>query len=115
MYRGYRQKKAILKPGQQENGLYFLSKDACVDNKGCLVDIPRSEYVWISKELVSENDKILVSDIIPKIILPLSTDSLGELVSQLEGCLKHYFIPSLLVVAGTIMSFHYQQIVATYG
>ena len=58
-------------------------------------------------QLVSENDKILVSDIVPQIILPLSTECLGELVSQLEGGLKHNFIPSQQVVAGTIMSFRY--------
>ena len=66
----------------------------------------------IKNLIVSENDKILVSDIVPQIILPLS---IGELASQLEGCLKHNFIPSLLVIAGTIMLFYYQQIVATYG
>lgn len=108
-------KKAILKPGKQENGLYFLNKDVCVDSDGKLVDMPTSEYVWIKKELVSENDKILVSEIVPQITLPLSTDSLRELVLQLKACLKHNFIPSLLVIAGTIMSFHYQQIVAAYG
>ena len=60
------------------------------------MDVPRSEYVWIQKELVSENDKIHVSNniIVPcTIILPLLTNTLGELVSQLEGCLKHNLIP----------------------
>ena len=42
--------------------------------------------MWIQKELVSENDKILLSNVVPQIILPLSTECLREPVSQLEGC-----------------------------
>lgn len=108
-------KKAVLRPGKQENGLFYLNEGVCVDEDGRLVQSPGNEYVWLKKELVSENDKMLVSDIIPHINLPLSTSCLRGLISQLEACLKHNFIPSLMVIAGTMMAFHYLQIVATYG
>ena len=104
--------KSCSAAGKQENGLFYLNEGVCVDEDGCLVQSPGNEYVWLKKELVSENDKMLVSDIIPHINLPLSTSCLGGLV---EACLKHNFIPSLMVIAGTMMSFHYVQIVATYG
>ena len=107
-------KKAILRPGRHESGLYFMNKDICINQTGKLVDAP-NEYVWLKKELISENDKILVSDVIPYITLPLSTRCLVEFVTHIQACLKHNFIPSLLVISGTIMSFHYQQIVDTYG
>ena len=51
-------KKAILRPWRQESDLNFMNKDDCID-KRC------TRRVWLKKELISKNDKILVSDIIP--------------------------------------------------
>lgn len=108
-------KKAVIRPGRQENGLYFLNKEVCLDENGKLIESCRETHVWLKKELFSEGDKILVADIILHIQLPLSSHVLKDLFTQLKECLKHNFIPGLFVIAGAIMSFHYRQIVAMYG
>lgn len=71
--------------------------------------------MWIDKELISDSDKILVSDILPKIHVPLSKSVLKEMFLQVKACLKHNLIPGLFMIAGATMAFHYRQIVATYG
>ena len=58
-------KKAVVRPGKQEDGMYFLNKDVCIDADGKLVDEVQDKYVWLKKELVCEGDKILVADIVP--------------------------------------------------
>ena len=40
---------------------------------------------------------------------------LKDLFIQVNTCLKHNFIPGLLMIAGATMAFHYRQIVSTYG
>ena len=107
-------KKAVVRPGKQEDGMYFLNKDVCIDADGKLVDDVQDKYVWL-KELVCEDDKILVADIVPNIILPLSSAVLVDLVGQVQCRLKHNFILALLVIAGSAMSFHYRQIVSSFS
>ena len=107
-------KKAVIRLGKLEDGIYFLNKDVCVDADGNLVDGVQEKYVWFKKELVCEGDKIFVADIVPYITLPLSSAVLVDLMNQVQRCLKHNFIPALLVIAGSAMSFHYRQIVSTF-
>lgn len=71
--------------------------------------------MWIDKELISDSDKILVSDIPPKIHVPLSKSVLEEMFLQVKACLKHNLIPGLLMIAGATIAFHSRQIVSTYG
>jgi len=45
----------------------------------------------------------------PNIKMPLTSSIFKDLFPKLKLCLKHNFIPSLLVLAGTAMSFHYKK------
>ncbi|SMN12438.1 hypothetical protein SPBRAN_888 [uncultured Candidatus Thioglobus sp.] len=107
-------KTAILCPGKQDNGLYFLNEKITVNEKGELVENSPVKYIWLKKELIYE-DKMLVSDIIPTIEIPLTSSVLKILLKKLKICLKHNFIPGLLVVAGAAMSFHYNKTVSLYS
>ena len=108
-------KTAVIRPGRQEDGSFFLNECTVIDEDGQLVDFCQDTHVWIDKELISDNDKILVSDILPKIHVPLSVSVLKEILLQVKACLKHNLIPGLLMIAGATMAFHYRQIVSTYG
>ena len=110
-------KKAILCPGKQDNGLYFLTKDIVIDEDGQLLSsvITSHSYAWIRKELISESDKLLVSDILPCIRLPISSLCLRDMFDEIKPCLKHNLIPALMVISGGVMCFHYAQVLATYG
>ena len=108
-------KIAIIRPGRQEDGSFFLNDHTVIDEDGELIDFCRDTHVWIDKELISDNDKILVSDTLPKIHVPLSVSVLKEIFLQIQACLKHNLIPGLLIIAGAAMAFHYRQIVSTYG
>ena len=35
-------------PGEQDNGLYFMTKDIVINEDGCLVDFKSNSYVWIT-------------------------------------------------------------------
>ncbi len=106
-------KSAIIRP-RKEGNLYFMNRDVTIDEDGNLKDFPESSHVWLKKELISENDKLLVADILPTISLPLCCN-LNDLFSAVKVCLKHNFIPGLLVIAGAAMSFYYTEIVKLYG
>ena len=108
-------KIAVIRPGRQEDGRYFLNDHTVIDEDRELIDFCRDTHVWIDKELISDSDKILVSDILPKIHVPLSKSVLKEMFLQVKACLKHNLIRSLLMIAGATMAFHYHQIVSTYG
>lgn len=71
--------------------------------------------MWLNKDLVYENDKILSADVSPPIILPLSDKPLTDLVLAMEMIAKHNFIPSVLVMAGITLAFHYETILEMYG
>lgn len=105
-------KFAIIRPRKQGK-LYFMNENITIDEDGILKDFPES-YVWLKKELISDSDRLLVTDILPTISVPLKC-SLMDLFIQARVCLKHNFIPALLVIAGAAMSFHYTQLVKTYG
>lgn len=109
-------KKAIMRPGLQEGSkLYFLNENTTIDEDGELQASHADKYLWLKKELVHENDKILVCDICPNIKTPLSPLKLYHFFVELKACLKHNFIPSLLVIAGAAMAFHYSLVVSLYG
>jgi hypothetical protein len=107
-------KFAVIKPGKQDDGRYFLNKNTVIDEDGRQIDFSQDTHVWIDKELISD-DKILVSDILPVIHLPLNQSVLKDMFIQVKACLKHNLIPGLLMIAGATMAFHYRQIVSTYG
>ncbi len=69
--------------------------------------------MWLNKDLINKQDKILCEDISPRIVFPLSTEPLDKLIGKVEALLNHNFIPSLLVIAGTTLSFHY--VMEVYG
>ena len=50
--------------------------------------------------------------IVPNIKMPLP---FCVLLPTLEVCMKHNFIPILLVFAGAVMAFHYKKIISLYG
>ena len=104
-------KYAVFRPGRQEDDLYFLNEEVTVDGDGKQIEFSESDYVWLRKEAIYDSDKMLMSDIMPMIKTPLTSSVLEPLMKKLQVCLKHNFIPGLLVVAGATMSFHYQQIV----
>lgn len=109
-------KKAVMHTGLQENSkLWVLNASVHIDHLGNLLDPLKSDYVWLDKDLVIENDRICSSDISPHICLPLSTDPLVKLIDMMEVCMKHNFIPALFVIAGALMSFHYIYVVHLWG
>jgi hypothetical protein len=108
-------KVAIIRPGTKKKGLYFLNETITIDEFGTLVDSAQEDHIWLKKDLIYECDKMIVSDIMPTIQTPLTSSVLKTLLIKFKKCLKHNFIPGLLVVAGAAMSFHYQLIVSLYS
>lgn len=56
-----------------------------------------------------------MKEVVPTILLPLSTTILHRALEILRAIMKHNFIPSILVVAGGVMSLHYSTIIRSNG
>ena len=108
-------KKAVIYPGKQTGGIFVLNDEVHIDKNGVLVDSNESEYVFLQRDIVADYEKFTSEDLTSEIVLPLNTSALVELLANLRVCLKHNFIPALLVLSGSILAFHYRQIVQTYG
>lgn len=70
-------------------------------------EIPKEDcpLVWLDKDMIYESDKISVADISPPIKHPFKLDVLDDLVQMCENICKHNFIPTVLVLEGTVLSF----------
>ena len=108
-------KKAVIHPGRQPNGIYVLNKSVHIDEEGNIIDVSNSDYVFLSRDLVYDGEKFAACDLTPDITLPLDDSVIVKLILKLKSCTKHNFIQSLLVIASSVMAFHYRQIVTTYS
>jgi len=108
-------KKAVLFSGMQPDGLCVLNDSTFISTEGKLVNPEESQYVWLDRDLIYDFDKIKSIDICPIIEKPLTTDPLKKLITILETISKHNFSPTLMVLAGAMMSFHYSTVVQMNG
>ena len=81
-----------------------------VIDRGYIVDLSQTNYIWLIKYIIFENDKNFFSDIVPNSKMPLSSCVLKDLLPKLKVYTKHNFI----VLAGAVMSFHYKKIIAIW-
>lgn len=77
-------KKAVLRPGKQKNGMYFINEKTTIDQHGDIV-VDQGDYIWLKKDWIYEGDKILVSDIMP---ITLTSAVLKSLILKLKMCLN---------------------------
>lgn len=71
--------------------------------------------VFLDKNILSDSDKIVATDICPQITLPLSLKPLCDLLKLYEIIEKHNYISSILVIAGVCLAFHYELLLDLYG
>ena len=108
-------KQGVLSTGMQPDGSCILNGDTFISPEGLLMKPKDSEYVWVDKECICDNEKIRTIDISPTIVTPLSVTPLAELISTLEIILKHNFLPGLIVMSGVIMAFHFSTVKEMFG
>ena len=51
-------KKAVVCSGMQPDGSCVINKNVFLSSAGALINSNKSQYLWLDKELLSENDKI---------------------------------------------------------
>ena len=108
-------KRGVLVPGFQEDGSCILNESTFIDPSGVLLDPESTDFVWLSRDLVHETSKVRSKDITPVIVTPLTAEPLRHLYSLCEIMAKQNLIPTLLMIAGAIQSFHYQMVIDAYG
>jgi len=109
-------KQAVMFTGMQQDGVCVLNEHLFINSDGNLIqDESENSLVWLDKDFVFDSDKIKSVDICPTIKLPLTAAPLADLVGLLETLTKHNFIPTLTILAGAMMGFHYSTIVNTFG
>lgn len=111
-------KKAVLNTGRQANDVWVLNSKLYISEHGDEMssdEVGASDILWINKDLIYENDKISSADISPRVRQPLTADSLTDLIDACVELGKHNLVPTLLVVAGTALAFHYETVVELYS
>ena len=108
-------KRGVLLTGMQPNGIWVLNEQTFISSEGKLLNQNETALVWLNKDLIFETDKIRSIDITPTIQLPLTERVLVNLVNTVEIISQHNFIPSLVVIGGIILAFHYETVVELYG
>lgn len=93
--------------------MWVLNKDIQIDSDGKLISTEASGYVWLTDSHLPEA-KILASDVLPIIKTPLSSHSLLKLVNLLKCC-KQNALSGILTVAGALMAFYYEKVVALWS
>ena len=82
-----------------------------IDSGGKVLAPEESPYILLGKTLVGHVSNVPSDDICPQISLPLSSSPLRRLLSVLKIAMKHNFIPSLVVIAGSVMALHYSAVI----
>ena len=108
-------KSAVLVSGRQSSGTYVLNGKCYINSNGEVIDDETSQNVWLKCEILFESDKIIMDDVTANVVLPLSTAPALCFFYCLKNCLKHNFLPGLLVVSGVLMEFPYRHIIQQYG
>ncbi len=109
-------KEAVMVTGRQSSNTWVFNKHVQISSEGNLVsEAGESKYVSIPHELLGDSTAITSTDVAPFISLPLSNAPLTKMFKLLETCVKHNFIPALLVIGGAVMSSHYDYMVSTLG
>ena len=108
-------KNSVLAPSFQHDGICVLNADTFILPNGVLSDPSHTNYVWLKRDLLMCDSKLSASDLCPIIAKPLSTDVLCDLFDVCCKISKHNLIPTLLLIGGSIQSFHYQTMVKCYS
>jgi len=100
------QKVAVGFVGLQDDGTWVLSRNVHLSSSGRLIPPSGSSYVWIGHVyggigVASCREECNIS-------LPLSPTPLAALFEKIRTVFKHNFFPCILVIASTILSLQYE-------
>jgi len=105
-------KHAVAYVGKQANGYWVLNSELTVNEDGDRVSCEDSPYIWLGcmhdgRAIAKATDAVTVP-------LPLSTENIAPLLSQLRDILHHNFYPGVLVIAACTLALHYQTILRKF-
>ena len=100
---------AVTYSGLQASGVYAMNAECFISDDGKVLS--DCSLTWLKREMFVDSDKIVSDDICSTIVLPLSNEAAVDFYVSLKRCLNHNCLPGLLVVAGTLMSFHYRTVI----
>lgn len=88
-------KHAVAYVGKQANGYWVLNSELTVNEDGDRVSCEDSPYIWLGcmhdgRAIAKATDAVTVS-------LPLSTENIAPLLSQLRDILHHNFYPGVFI------------------
>lgn len=119
-------KHAAMIVGRQPNSnVWVFNPNTQVDAEGQLIpyDNKAAKYVWLDRAKLEDKfnktkPRVPREDICTNISTPLVNDGdelFSDLLTLLNTCMKHNFIPSVLMIGASIMLFHFSTITKKYG
>lgn len=109
-------KRDVFSPGfRKDDDICILNADIFISSSdGELIDPSTTKYVWLCRELLLDT-KTCSTHIYAPITYPLSPAVLVDFFQVLVKISKHNLIPTLLLIAGGMVAFHFQTVVEMYG
>ena len=95
--------------GLQDDGTWVLGQTMFFDSNGSAINPDESQSVWIGH--LYKGPGIAPDNSGCKIPLPLDGTSMKPMLVLLKNVLIHNYFPSLLVIGGCLMAFHYSTLI----
>ena len=105
-------RKAVTRIGEQEHDkIWVLGEYVQIDEHGHAISLEDQCYTWLDWSVEQALGNVSMKEVVPTIHLPLKTAILQRAVELLRIIMKHNFAPSILMVAGALMSLHYSSLI----
>lgn len=107
-------KQAVSTVGPQNasGSMWVLGPEVHIDKDGKQVSSEDSQYIWIGHMYTGPG--VAEDGSACNIHLPLNTNTLSELLTNLRTTMKHNFFPALFLISSFALSLHYSTIVEKY-
>lgn len=109
--------KAVSVIGKQpcKQPVWVLGDDMQINSDGCKILTEEQTHVWLSCMIAEQLGNISPKEVLPEICVPLDTAILGTVLEKIRRVMQHNFFPSVLVIAGAVMSMHYTTLLECGG
>lgn len=103
-------KKAACNVGKQKQDVWVLGPDLQIDGEGNIYEKDKEPYLWFNGIINGESALFSAEELTPRIVRPLNSNVLSEAIKSLKIVMKHNFNSAMLVLAGGIMTVHFQTV-----
>ena len=104
--------KAVTSIGlQKKHELWVMGEGIQIDSDGVIVPAECQSHIWLNWSVEQGLGAISLRDVLPTIMLPLTSEVIEKAITMLSQLMKHNLIPSILMMAGRVKLSFFVQII----